>query len=247
MQNNLKLTIAYDGEAYFGWQKTKTGPSIQETLESILSQILQEKIVVNGASRTDRGVHALGQVAHFKTSKHPNLSRLLHSLNQLLPKDIVVTAIESVPPDFHATLSARSKIYIYHVTTEPYLLPHLRKTTWHVPYPLNDTLMKEACKMLTGSKNFKALTNQKKKETYTDHTREITSFTFTKEGNHYLFTVKGNHFMYKMVRNLMGLVVAVGLQKIPLEDLEKILHSKDRTQAGVTAPAHGLFLKEVVY
>lgn len=247
MQNNLKLHIAYDGGAYLGWQKTKTGPSIQETLEDILSQILQEKISLNGASRTDRGVHAINQVANFKTTKDPKIERLLHSLNRLLPSDITVTHLEKVDPNFHATLDAKSKTYTYHLTTDLYPIPHARFTTWHLPYTLDDILLEKACKLLTGSKNFKALTNQKKNETYSDHTREITEFSFVRKGNHYTFTIKGSHFMYKMVRNLIGLVVAVALNKIPLSELPHILASGDRTKSGITAPAHGLFLKEVLY
>lgn len=246
MQNNIKIILAYDGANYFGWQRTLTGPSIQETLEKSLSLILREPIHVNGASRTDRGVHARGQTLNFLTHS-PFTSKTLWNLNKVLPPDIMAASFDLVPLDFHATLSVSSKIYRYHLTNASYQLPQNRFTEWHHPYTLNYELMKQACSLLTGTHDFEALTNQKNNETYDNHIRTLKRFGVDQNDRQFTFTIEGDNFLYKMVRNLIGLVVYVGQGKIPLEDIPEILNSKDRKKAGVTAPAHGLFLEKVNY
>ena len=246
MQNNVKLTLAYDGANYFGWQRTLTGPSIQQTIEVSLALILREPIHVNGASRTDRGVHAKGQTLSFLTHS-PFTTKTLWNLNKVLPKDITATSFELMPLDFHATLSVSSKIYRYRLTNTLYQFPQNRFTEWHHPYPLDHTLMQQACALLTGTHDFEALSNQKNNETYDNHIRTLKRVEVLKEGNQFTFIIEGDNFLYKMVRNLVGLVVYVGQGKISLSDIPLILESKDRTKAGVTAPAHGLFLDKVIY
>lgn len=246
MQNNVKLILIYDGTNYYGWQRTNSGPSIQETIERALSLILREPIHVNGASRTDRGVHARGQALNFLTHGSFN-AKTLWNLNKVLPKDIAASSFESMPLDFHATLSVSSKVYRYELTNSAYQLPQNRFTEWHYPYALDFELMKRACVLLNGTHDFEALTNQKNNETYDTHIRTINRFEVLKEGERFAFIIEGDNFLYKMVRNLVGLVVYVGQGKIPLEDIPLILESKDRKKAGVTAPAHGLFLEKVKY
>lgn len=245
MQTRLKITFAYDGTRYFGWQKTLTGPSIQAEIEKALSTILQHPVKVEGASRTDRGVHALEQVAHFDVNHFPK--RLAHSLNQLLPDDIHIQELIEVDPKFHATLDNSSKTYRYELSNARYQSPFNRLYQWHYPYDLNIDKMQKACEKLKGCKSFKALTNQKKNETYTSFIRDLTQFSLNVEGHHFTFILEGNHFLYKMARNLVGLVVYIGRGKIELDEIDTILNSEDRKLAGITAPAHGLFLDRVMF
>jgi len=246
VQNNVKLIVAYDGGAYLGWQRTPTGPSVQHTIEDALSLILREPIHVNGASRSDRGVHAKGQALNFYTH-FPFTSKTLWNLNKVLPKDITAHSFELMPLDFHSTLSVSSKIYLYHLTNALYQLPQNRFTEWHYPYPLDLALMQKACSLLIGTHDFEALTNQKNNETYDSHIRTIKNFEFLKNDDQFIFTIEGDNFLYKMVRNLVGLIVYVGCGKLSLNDIPLILESKDRKKAGITAPAHGLFLDKVIY
>lgn len=243
MQTNVKTVLAYDGANYLGWQRTLTGPSVQQTVEEALSLILREEIRVNGASRTDRGVHARGQALNFLTHT-PFDSRVLHRLNQVLPKDMSALSFELMPLDFHATLSVSSKIYKYHLSCAPVQLPQNRFTEWHFPYPLDLRLITESCALLVGTHDFEALTNQKNNETYESHIRTLKRFEVD---SNFTFTLEGDNFLYKMVRNLIGLVVYVGCGKLTLSDIPLILESRDRKKSGITAPAHGLFLDTVLY
>lgn len=246
MQNNVKLILSYEGSTYFGWQRTSTGPTIQQTIEEALSLILREPIHVNGASRTDRGVHAKGQTLNFLTHS-PFTSKTFWNLNKVLPKDITALSFELMPLDFHATLSVSSKIYRYHLTNAQYQLPQNRFTEWHYPYALNFELMQKACSLLTGTHDFEAVTNQKNNETYESYVRTLKRFEVQQKEDEFIFILEGDNFLYKMVRNLVGLVVYVGCGKLSLSDIPLILESKDRKKAGITAPAQGLFLDKVIY
>ena len=238
----IKLTVAYDGTGYRGWQKTKEGASIEGELQASLEQILQQKISLNAAGRTDRGVHALGQVVSFEASRLPSLI----SLNQLLPPDIAILSVEEVPQNFHATLSAKSKTYRYELTHATYQIPQRRFFEWHYPHRLDAERMFQAAKMLTGKRDFKSLTNQKKGETYATTVRTVESITVeTMPEGQVILTFKGENFLYKMVRNLVGLIVYVGAGKIDLKDIAPILEAKDRRLAAMSAPAHGLTLMRV--
>lgn len=246
---NIKLKVAYDGTHYLGWQKTKMGPSIEEILENVLSQILQEELALQAASRTDAGVHAKGQIVNFIATKEiPSLQRLLVSLNCLLPKDIAVLDIEQAADDFHPTLDCISKEYHYWVCYGTAQLPHHRFYSWHYPHQLNIDAMQRTAKQLVGEHDFSTFCNFKKNSSY-DHTirrvQEITVTELPEQRVH--FRIVGNNFLYKMVRNLVGTLVYVGRGKIQEESIPGILLSGDRTQAGVTAPAHGLCLHHVFY
>jgi tRNA pseudouridine38-40 synthase len=246
---NIKLLIAYEGSHYLGWQKTNLGRSIEGELQRVLSKILQENIELQAASRTDAGVHAAGQVINFATQNESiNLTKLKFSLNRLLPKDIVVLESEDVAENFHSTLNCISKEYHYFVCYDQVQLPVQRYFSWHYPSPLNLYTMRTAAQTLLGEHDFSSFCNFKKNQHYKHYVRNLLKLDITELGNKQLrFEVQGNHFLYKMVRNIIGTLIYVGCGKIPQEKVGTILVSKDRTFAGVTAPAHGLFLFSVNY
>ncbi len=241
---NLKAIIAYSGTDYFGWQKTRMGPSIEETLENALKQILQEPLTLQAASRTDRGVHAEGQVINFLTSKEIDLYKLKRALSGLLPRTIAIRSLEEAPLPFHPTLDCCGKEYHYYVCNTPFQLPFLRHTSWHFHTPLDIDKMVEASAHLTGRHDFSAFTNIRLE----DAIREVERIDIhALPGGRLRFEVEGPNFLYKMVRNIVGTLVYVGCQKLQPEELPRILAEKDRRLAGITAPAHGLFLNKVIY
>lgn len=240
---NIKLLIAYDGTRYHGWQD-----SIEKTLQKILEKICQHPIYLQAASRTDAGVHAYGQVVNFRTSKEINPGQFQCSLNQLLPKDIVIKHLELAPELFHPTLDAKSKEYRYYICLGKFQLPHLRLHSWHVQQDLNFLAMENAAQILCGQKDFSTFCNHRTEGYYSHCVREITSIKILKlDENRLCFVIRGNNFLYRMVRNLVGTLVYIGRGKIAPDELPAILESHDRTSAGITAPAHGLFLHEVFY
>lgn len=231
-----KLILSYDGTRYFGWQKTRMGPSIQQTLAEVLLRLTQEEIVPEAASRTDRGVHATGQTIHFTSTK----SVTLRGLNALLPPDIRAIELKEVSPDFHATLHALGKEYRYQIDVGSVEDPFQRLYSWHVHTPLNLDKMKAAAKDLVGTHDFSAFANEPEENPIcTLHSIEF-------EGS-LLLRLKGDRFLYRMARNLVGTLIYIGSGKIASDAIPAILASKDRKKAGVTAPAHGLTLHEVFY
>lgn len=230
-----KAIICYDGTEYFGWQKTKTGPSIQEELEKALFHISGESILPEAASRTDRGVHARGQVIQFAIQKEFEPLRLLKALNAILPSDIRILQIEQ--KQFHPTLDAIGKEYQYHFSTDPVQDPTNRLYSWHFRYPLDRSKMEREAQKLIGTHDFTAFANEPEKNPICT----LTSIQF--EGTR--FSIQGNRFLYKMVRNLVGTLVYIGCGKLDL--IEPILASRDRKNGGITAPAHGLYLHQVFY
>lgn len=245
---NLRLLIAYDGTAYLGWQKTKIGPSIEETIEKAFSQVLQHSVHMQAASRTDAGVHALGQVANFFTDKDVPLDKLKYSVNCILPKDIAVKALEEAADVFHPTLDCKSKEYHYRVCYGKIQMPHQRAYEWHFPRKLDIAAIKEAIPMLTGEHDFSAFCNIRDADYYAHYRRFLQSIEVIEQPHDCLrFEIKGNNFLYKMVRNLVGTLAYVGCGKIPKEQVAGILSSQDRTRAGITAPAHGLCLHKIDY
>jgi tRNA pseudouridine38-40 synthase len=246
---NIKLTIAYDGSRYLGWQKTEMGPSIEEELQRALSQILQEDVALQAASRTDAGVHAAGQVVNLIVPHESAcLQKLKIGLNGLLPKDIVVMEAEEVLENFHPTLDCKAKEYHYSLCYASAPIPLYRHCIWHYPYALDIAAIRQAAKLLTGEYDFRAFCNSRKEIVYSDYVRRVESITIVElEDKCLRFEIRGNNFLYKMVRNLVGTLVYAGCGKIDVEAIPAILEAKDRTQAGVTAPAHGLSLHRVYY
>lgn len=246
---NILMKLAYEGTNYLGWQKTSMGPSIEETLEKALLQILQEEVVLQAASRTDAGVHAAGQIVNFHTEKCiPSLQKLLISVNSQLPQDIRVMGVEWSSSAFHPTLDCVGKEYRYFVCNGPAQLPHNRFFSWHFPRSLDRAAMKQAALALNGEHDFSAFCNVRKNHGYEHHVRRIEEIHIDSLPNgRLMFRIRGNHFLYKMVRNLVGTLLYVGCGKIQASGIPSILASQNRTLAGVTAPAHGLCLHEVHY
>jgi tRNA pseudouridine38-40 synthase len=240
---NFRLTLAYDGTPFLGWQKTAMGPSIEETLEGVLVQILQHPVQLQAASRTDAGVHARGQVVNFFSPTALSCARLLQSINGLLPNTIVLRDITEAPFPFHPTLDALEKEYHYTLCLSPLQLPFDRTFSWHVPFPLNLDAMAAASLLLTGTHDFAAFSNERTEDTI----RTLSKVTPHLTDTSLTLTVRGNRFLYRMVRNLVGTLVAIGRGQIIPTDLPAIFQSRDRRRAGMTAPPHGLSLEEVAY
>lgn len=244
---NIKLIIAYFGAPFAGWQKTKMGASIEESLESALQKILQHEVNLQAASRTDAGVHAEGQVVNFLMQKPIPLKRLHHSLNGMLPQEISVISAEEMPPDFHPTLDCVKKEYWYHLCNAHTQSPFYRDTSWHFPYPLDQCLMQKGAAHLLGTHDFSAFCNERQLWDRNPVCSLEKIEIIPLEHKRIRITLTGDHFLYKMARNIAGTLAYIGCGKLAVSDLPAILSGKDRTRAGVTAPAHGLVLKHVSY
>lgn len=241
---NYQLILSYDGTGYFGWQKTSTGPSIQEELEKALFRITGEAATPEAASRTDRGVHAEGQSVQLSLQKPRAPALLLRGLNAVLPPSIRVTGARAASPDFHATLDAAGKLYHYRLCLGPVQDPLHRLYSWHFRYPLSLDLMEQAAENLLGTHDFTAFANEPEENPLCT----LEAIAFEKLPYSRLqIAVRGNRFLYKMVRNLAGTLIYIGAQKLPPDAIPAILASRDRKAAGITAPAHGLFLSRVFY
>lgn len=246
-KRNLKMTIAYDGTPYLGWQKNNAGASIEECLQTALQQVLQEDISLSAASRTDSGVHAKGQVVHFLTTHSLCLYKLQRSLNSLLDDAIAVLNIEEVPMQFHSTLNAVKKEYWYHICFGRIQNPFFCRTSWHFPYSLALDEMQKAAHHLMGEHDFSAFCNERSiwdRSTVCD-IKKLSISLISKDRMR--FIILGDHFIYKMVRNLVGTLAYVGCAKLAANQISNLLTSKDRSQIGMTAPSHGLVLKKVYY
>lgn len=241
------MTIAYDGTNYLGWQKNNAGLSIEGYLQATLKQILQEDVTLSAASRTDAGVHAKGQVIHFSTSQSLCFYKLQRSLNSVLNDTVAVLNIEEVPMQFHATISCTKKEYWYHVCFGAIQNPFFRRTSWHFPQLLELDHMQRAAQVLLGEQDFSAFCNERSKwdRSTVCNIQELSISLFSKDRMRFILI--GDHFLYKMVRNLVGTLVYIGCGKLVSEQIPNLLLSKDRSQIGMTAPAHGLLLKKVYY
>jgi tRNA pseudouridine38-40 synthase len=239
--------IEYDGTRYHGWQLQNDLLTVQGSLELSLERILGRATRVYGAGRTDAGVHAIGQVAHFSSDWSRSLGELHRGWNALLPDDISVRRLASVPEDFHARHSARSKTYSYRILNQPLRSPLLRYYCWHVPQALKLPSMEAASASLLGVHDFAAFGSP------TDGTpstvREILDVRWNRDESEGIltFSVRGTGFLRHMIRSLVGTLVRVGRGRMSVSDVSRILESCDRSQAGPTAPAHGLCLDSVDY
>lgn len=243
--NNYKITVQYDGTRYSGWQRQgNTGSTIQYKLERAISGILKEEIEVAGSGRTDAGVHALGQVANFKTGRYLYPEEFLTQLNSALPEDIAVTDMTLASPRFHARLSAKEKTYRYTIQNSSVSDVFRRKFEYQLPEKLNLSAMEEAAAYLIGTHDFKGFSSGHTKKSTVRHLRVI---EITREGNKVHLTFTGNGFLYNMVRILTGTLIEVGLGDREPESIKTVLNTKDRTKAGFTAPPQGLCLMEVTY
>ncbi len=223
---NISLTLAYDGTHFFGWQRCDCGPSVEQTLQECLEKILQHPITLQAASRTDRGVHAKGQVVNFFTDANIDLGQLKYSLNSLLPKSIVILEIKKKPNPFHPTIDVTGKQYVYSICNTPVQLPEYRLFSWHIPKLLNLNNMRSKADLLVGTHDFASYTNKRADAPYPSTVRTLYSVIISPfEEGRLQIALTGDHFLYKMARNLVGHIV--GKQ--------------------MCAPAHGLTLNRVFY
>ena len=241
----FKLTLEYDGTSYHGWQIQPNVPTIQSELETAIRQVAQQPVNVVGAGRTDAGVHALGQVAHFSTTARLSAEEWLRALNSLLPPDIAVLAVEQVSDTFHARFDAKSKLYRYRILTRVHRSALSRSKVLHFSHPLELSAMQEASHALIGTHDFCSFQGS---PTDTDNpVCTITRLTIERFGDEIRFEVEANRFLKQMVRAIVGTLLEVGRGKMQAGDVAGILAAKDRTKAGPTAPAHGLYLVRVDY
>lgn len=242
----IKLVVAYDGTNYCGWQVQPNGTSIQTVLQAAIEDLVGEKILLTGASRTDSGVHALGQVAVFDTNKD-NIAdwKFAMAINQRLPKDIVVQSSEVVADDFHPRYCDTQKTYKYKILNRRFALPNERFDSYFVPQKLNYEAMCEASKVLIGTHDFHNFCSLKTNVEST--VRTIYALEFEKNEDMITMTITGNGFLYNMVRIITGALLKVGFGQKSVSDLKYALNCEERIIVGSTAPAHGLTLTEIRY
>lgn len=247
MQRTFKITIEYDGTDFKGWQVQGKGErTVQGELESVLLKVFKKHVGVVGSGRTDTGVHAKGQVAHFCAETDMPVEELKRALNFNLPGDIVVVRIENVRNGFNAQFSAKKKTYSYAVFNRDCPAALHRRTSYFLPRRINVALMKREARALLGRHDFSSFANVDKTRTC-DAIRTIYKLAIVKQGPWIRFTVQADGFLYKMVRNIVGTLLQVGVGYFPPGSLKKMLKRRDRRSAGFAAPAHGLCLEEVIY
>lgn len=247
-KHHYKMTVAYDGTNYSGWQIQPNGVSIQELLEKYLKLLTRKEVHVHGAGRTDAGVHALGQMAHFSIDALLDLRKVHYSLNGLLPKDIRVEAMAETTADFHARYSAVGKTYHYHLHLDPVESPFHRRYRWHVPQKIYIPLLEEAAHYFLGTRDFSSFSNEAHRGAAARNAvRTLHRLDVIPQEGGVRLEFYGDGFLYKMVRNIVGTLVEVGKGKYLPTEMPGMLARKDRTQAGQAAPALGLFLVSVHY
>ncbi len=241
----IRIIVAYDGTNYVGWQVQPNGISVQAHLERALNELTDERIRVEGSGRTDSGVHARAQVAHFDTGVRMAADKFAIAMNMHLPPDIRVLYSEECDPTFHARFSAKQKQYAYTVQVGTHADVFSRLYSLHLHVTPDFDAMQQAASTVIGTHDFAAF---KCSDSEMENTvRTITLSEWTKNGNLWVYSVTGNGFLYNMVRILVGTMLEIGSGKRPVSDMQKALESKDRKQSGATAPAHGLCLMRVVY
>jgi tRNA pseudouridine38-40 synthase len=265
---NLKLILSYDGSEFAGWQVQLERATIQGTLASAIGRLTGENVLPQGSGRTDAGVHALAQVATFQTSSSIPTENWIKALNDILPVSIRVLEVTEAAPDFHARKSARAKIYRYRMYRGAICPPFLARYVWHYPFPLDEVAMALAAPLAVGEHDFTSFaaadlerSERMAADEILDHTghrgtqgeaqvsnvRTIFSSAWTREGDDLIYTVRGSGFLHHMVRNLVGTYLLVGKGTLTQDDFGAILGARDRSAAGPTAPASGLYLVSVEY
>ena len=258
---NLRLILSYDGTDLAGWQVQPGRTTVQGALASAIGRLSGENVLPQGSGRTDAGVHALAQVASFATASTIPVENWMKALNDILPPSIRVLEVTEAAPEFHARKSARAKTYRYRIYRGAVCPPFLARYVWHYPYPLEESAMVGAARVVVGEHDFTsfAAVDQERVERMsasehirtsnirTTNIRTIFASSWTREGEELIYTVRGSGFLHHMVRNLVGTFLRVGKGTVSLEDLRRILDARGRTAAGPTAPASGLYLVEVEY
>ncbi len=264
LARNLKVILSYDGSEFAGWQVQPGLATIQGTLASAIGRLTGEKVLPQGSGRTDAGVHALAQVASFTTSSTIPAGNWVKALNDILPASIRILDVSEAHADFHARKSARAKTYRYRIYRGAICPPFLARYVWHYPYPLDEEAMKQAATVVIGEHDFTSFAavdperverlNENhgghrgpQRETECSNVRTVFSSTWTREDDGLIYTIRGSGFLHHMVRNLVGTFVLVGKGTLTTKDVQEILTRKDRSAAGPTAPAAGLYLVNVEY
>ena len=243
---NLKISLQYDGSRYKGWQKQIGDIStIQDKIEKVLSKMTGEEIQVIGCGRTDTGVHAENYIANFSTNCEWSIDAMLTYLYEYLPEDIVVKTMKDTTPRFHARYNVKSKTYVYRINNSKFRDVFNRRYTYHMDCELDLNAMKEASKILIGTKDFQSFTNLKSKTKST--VRTINYINISKNNDLIEIEVNGNGFLWNMVRIIVGTLIEVGKGKLKIKDVQKILDEKKRSEASPIAQAKGLTLKELHY
>ena len=249
---NIKLTIEYDGTNYSGWQSQNNSVAIQDEIQKAIKKLTGEDCLLIGSGRTDAGVHALGQVANFKTSSKIPADKFSYALNSFLPEDIVIKKSEEVSLDFHAQYSAKGKKYMYLIynSTRPSAL--LRDRAYFVPQKLDVDAMKKAAECFIGTHDFSAFratggSAKTSVRTINNVSLDVCYNQLDACHNLIKFEIAGNGFLYNMVRIIAGTLVEIGIGKLPWDSVPGIIESRERKRAGRTVPPHGLYLVEVRY
>lgn len=244
--NNYKMLIQYDGGRYKGWQRLGAGENtIQEKIESVLSRFTGEPTEIIGSSRTDAGVHALAQVANFKTRQSFTEAEVGQYLNEYLPQDICIYEVTTVPENFHARYHAQGKTYLYKIWNRAYSHPFMRKYSMHVKKELDIGCIKNAATHFLGEHDFTAFSNAKSNKK--SMVRTIYAISIEEEGGFIQIRVTGNGFLYNMVRKMVGTLLAAGLGEVSADDIPHMIASRQRRQVGYMADACGLYLERVAY
>ncbi len=252
---NLKLTLAYDGTDFSGWQVQPGRATIQGLVASAIGRLTGENVLPQGSGRTDAGVHALAQVATLATRSPIPVENIAKVLNDTLPASIRVLSAEEVAPEFHARKSARAKTYEYRMDRRATCSPFVARYVWHYPFPLDEAAMAEAAGVVEGENDFTSFAavdpekspGEQGREQPRTNVRLIYSSLWQRRGDEFVYTVRGSGFLHHMVRNLVGTFVLVGKGTMDRQGLRQILALRDRSAAGATAPASGLFLINVEY
>lgn len=241
--NNYRLVLSYDGSDFRGWQRQADGRTVQAVLEEAVRKVTGQRTTVHGAGRTDAGVHALAQVASFRARTRLDDATLARALNANLPPDVRVFGLGRAPDGFHARKSARAKVYQYRIVNAPEISPFLRKYALHWPGRLNVRAMREAAALFRRRADFSAFSSNRDRSPV----RTVTRSEISKSGALVTYTVEAEGFLRYMVRTMVGTLLEVGRGRLEPEAIEEIFSKKDRSLAGPTAPARGLFLVEVLY
>jgi tRNA pseudouridine38-40 synthase len=244
---NIKLTVQYDGTDYHGWQVQSHHDTVQGRILKALTTMLKYPVTCTGASRTDAGVHAIGQIANFRIPSEKVITRtaFYRGLNSLTPEDIIIADVQEVEPEFHARFDSRAKTYCYQILNAPQSSVYHRRFSWHIRQPLDVDAMREGARCLRGEQDFASF--QASSCSAETSIRTVHAVHILRERHLIRCVIKANAYLHKMVRNIIGTLVGVGTGKIASKSVREILDAKDRRQAGVTAPARGLFLVTVHY
>ncbi len=248
---NLKVSVSYDGAEFSGWQVQPDVATVQGTLSSAIGRITGEKVLPQGSGRTDAGVHALAQVMTFVTGSSVPTGNFLKALNDILPASVRVLEVEEAPAEFHARHSAKAKTYRYRMYRESICPPFLARYVWHFPYRLAEEEMGRAAVLVVGEHDFTSFAavdpERGREDAPVSNVRKIFSSSWERTGDELIYTVRGSGFLHHMVRNLVGAFILVGKGTSRVEDVTRILEARNRSAAGRTAPASGLYLVNVEY